>query len=304
MPEALAWTSSGVAEQLDALAPDLLVCVSARAWHPAFERRGRRTVIDYVDQLSRSYRQRAGLASPGRRFAYASLARAVARVECRPPAGATRVAAGWTDAAALGAEWLPITVDLPPVSSLEPEIDVLFFGTLAYPPNVAGTERLERLWPEILRRRPGTTALLAGSRPPPAVRDRAARNGWRMEADFSDVTSLCARARVAVAPLDHTAGIQIKVLDAAAAGLAQVVTPEALQGMAPGFPVRVAASDAAFVDSVTDLLDDGDARAIEGAAARAHVAERYTTEAWGPWTARLLDDRAGAESNPATTETS
>jgi spore maturation protein CgeB len=93
---------------------------------------------------------------------------------------------------------------------------------------------------------------------------------------------------VAVVPLDHAAGIQIKVLDAAVAGIPQIVSPPALRGFAPGFPAIVAENDLEFVDGVLRLIDNDDLRRSQADAANRHVREHYTIECWRPVVAGLL----------------
>jgi glycosyltransferase involved in cell wall biosynthesis len=143
------------------------------------------------------------------------------------------------------------------------------------------------MWPSILERRPGTTARIAGANAGERTRRLAASFGWEVVADFPDVGELCAGSRLALVPLEHTAGIQIKVLEAAAVGLAQVVTPAAIRGMRPGFPVTVAATDDEMVTAVVELLDDPRRRAREGAAAARHMARHYTAAAWSAWPSTL-----------------
>jgi len=290
VPETLAWSEASVGRALAALEADVLVCVTARAFHPSLVDGRRTVVVDFVDRLSVSYRDRAGITGPGgRRLLFHALAATNGRFERRPPGDAVRlVAAGWDDARSLGAEWVPIVVEPPPSTRPGgPDCDVLFFGNLAYPPNVAAVERLARLWPSVLLRRPGTTGRIAGANATAGVRRLAADRGWDLVDDFPDVGDLCAAARLAVVPLEHTAGIQIKVLEAAALGLAQVVTPASIRGMAPGFPVTVGTSDDEMVTAMVELLEDPQRRAREGAAASAHMARHYTAAAWSSWPATL-----------------
>lgn len=290
VPEALAWSVPTVRDTLAEIDPDVVLCVTARAFHPDLVRGGHTVVLDFVDRLSVSYQDRARIATaPHRRALFRGLAMTNGRFERHPvPAGVRAVAAGWEDALHLGAEWVPIVVEpRAPLAGTKADCDVLFFGNLAYPPNVAAVERLGRLWPSLLRRRPGTTARIAGANPCAAVRHVAAQHGWDLVANFTDVGDLCASARLSVVPLDHTAGIQIKVLEAASLGMAQVVSPASLRGMKAGFPVTVAAGDAEIVAAVADLLDDPVRRAQEGAAARVHIVEHYSAAAWAHWPAGL-----------------
>src|SRR5206468_2852672 len=106
------------------------------------------------------------------RLMFQGLAATSRRFERRDPgAGVRTVAAGWDDARCLAAEWVPIVVEPPaPSRAHGPDCDLLFFGNLAYPPNVAAVERLARLWPSVLRQRPGTTARIAGANPTQATR--------------------------------------------------------------------------------------------------------------------------------------
>jgi hypothetical protein len=205
------------------------------------------------------------------------------------PANVRRVAAGHSDAARLGAQWVPIVATPPPSrTNATPDVDILFVGTLRYAPNVAALRRLGRLWPEVLRRRPDTTAAIAGSAPTGEVVRLCAEHGWDLQADFADVEEVYTRGRIAVAPLDHTAGIQIKVLDAALLGVAQVVSPAALEGLAPGFPVAVAATDEEFVATAVAMLDDDRGRRQSADVAAAYVREHYTAGAWAPTVASLV----------------
>ena len=81
-------------------------------------------------------------------------------------------------------------------------------------------------------------AIVAATSPPERVRALCATHGWELVPDYPSLDTLLAGARVAVAPLTHTAGIQNKVLDAAIHGMPQVATPAALAGFDPAFPSR------------------------------------------------------------------
>lgn len=292
-PERLAWSGTHVRSRLTELDPDLAVVVSARAFDP-HATAGRWTVVlDFVDSLSRSYRDRSEVATTRfERYGYRALSRAHERVERRfANTPMRRVAAGATDAQDLGAEWIPIVSD----PSLRPlpadrttDYDVLFFGTLRYPPNIDALERLARIWPMVQRARPATTALIAGSAPPPRVRELCAAQRWELKANFVSLTEIAARACVAVAPLRRTAGIQIKVLDAACLALPQVATSAALRGYAPGFPLEPHDDDASFAAEIIRLLEHPADAAEQGAALVRHAREQYSVSAWTPWAADLL----------------
>jgi glycosyltransferase involved in cell wall biosynthesis len=286
VPERLAWSLRDALETLRRQQPEVLVLETARAFHTAFLGCAPVVVLDLVDALSRSYAQRAHLsANPLRRLALEGLSRSHRRFERgihRLPCRA--VVDGIGDARLLGVEWVPITVDdRAPVDAAMADHDVLFVGTLSYPPNVAALQRLARMWPPLQRRVAGISCLVAGARPGAQVVRMATAHGWDLCADFDDVASIHARGRVAVAPLDHAAGIQIKVLDAAALGVPQVVSPTAVAGLADGLPAEVADGDQQFVNAISRLLADPARRAELAAAARAHVIENYSVDRWSRW---------------------
>lgn len=294
-PERFAWSARDLMQKLEALAPTLVVVVSARAFDPCLSTGAWAVVLDFVDSLSRSYRDRATLVEGMlRRRAYGGLAIAHGRLERRlGESGVRTVAAGWADAQRLGAEWVPILVDpdLRPVDGVQRDVDVLFFGTLRYPPNVDALERLARLWPSVQRARPSTTALVAGSAPTPRVRELCVAHRWELVADFESLPAIAARARVAVAPLTHTAGIQIKVLDAAALGLPQVVRSPALAGLDPDFPLVPHDTDEAFAAEIVRLLDDPDAASASAELVRTHVDNEYGADRWADWAASTALER-------------
>ncbi len=294
MAETLAWSLPSVREALRALAPDAVVSVTGRAFHPTLTASAPVFILDYVDRLATSYRDRAAVEQAwGKRTLYRALVRTSARFEARPRPAVRRVAAGWNDAGLLEAEWLPNVVTVPPEPSTAPtpDHDVLFFGNLSYPPNVSALHQLSDLWPDVRARRPETSVLVAGANPTPEVLGIARAHDWDVEGPFDDVVTLCRRARVAVAPLVHTAGIQNKVLEAASAGVAQVATPQAVAGFRPGLPIRVAEPGRAFVDALVDLLEDAPTRTREAEEARAHVSAEYVPEAWAEWAESALVGR-------------
>ena len=294
VPEAMAWSRRSALASLRELRPAVVVCSTVRSFHPDLLAGPWTTVIDYVDRLSDSYRDRAVIVgrSP-RSIMFRSLTLTASRFERRAlPPGVVGIAAGWDDARSLGLEWVPITADLPARSSIavsEPRHDLLLLGKLSYPPNVEAIERLGRTWPALQRRRPGTTLVLAGAAPRRDVLDLAARLGWTVMADFDDLDAVMASARVATAPLLHASGIQIKVLEAASYGLPQVIGAAVAKGFAPGLPAVVVEDDDELVAALASLLDDPGEQARLGAAARAHVAEQYSVERWVPWAAGILD---------------
>lgn len=284
VPETATWSARSARAAIRAMDPDAVVFVTPRAFHPALASEGRVRILDIQDRFSRSYRGRAAVE---RRFAatasWQALAWVTDRFERRDHQ-VTVVAAGWSEAREIGATWIPNTVPTtssgPITDHADAQADLLFFGKLSALPNIDALRRLAALWPALTAEIPTLRVLVAGADLCPEVRALAAERGWSAEEGFTDVAALCRRARVAVAPLRHANGIQNKVLEAAACGLPQVVSPQALAGTAPGFPAIATASAAGLVSGISSLLSDGSARLDLARRAHAHVVERYSVERW------------------------
>ena len=108
---------------------------------------------------------------------------------------------------------------------------------------------------------------------------------------------LADQAVVSLAPLRSTAGIQNKVLEAAALGLPQVVAPAALAGMRDGFPAVVADTPDDFLDRARTLVEDVSGRQQLAEDAWSYTHHHYTADAWLPVLWDLIhptDERAPA----------
>jgi hypothetical protein len=304
--ESIVWNRSRVLELVASKAPMAVVCITARAISPVvlrgLEDRGvKRIVVDLVDPLSKSYSQRAGIVGGTTGMGYRMLASSARRSErSLSNLSASVVAAGWGDARQLGVTWLPILLagkDSPPVA-VDPAAEstgpvgahAVFVGTLDYAPNIDAVERLCRsIWPRVTESVPGAVLSIAGRRPSPRVvgASRGVR-GVQLLGQFEEPLEAYRGALVSVSPLSVSTGFQIKVLDAAEMGVAQVLTPAAIRGFAPGFPARVASEDEALASAVVDLLRNVDAARELGVASRQHAHDRYSTRAWKDEVSRLI----------------
>lgn len=291
VPESFAWSRRSLARRLDRLDPDIVICLTARCFHPSTARPGRRVVLDLVDRLSINYRDRARISSSLlRNGLFRSLAWTAEGFEDHHTVDSvTVVAAGWADARDMGAVWVPNMAEIPTqLPAVAPDTDLLFLGNLAYPPNAEAVERIARFWPRISRLRPGTSLMLAGANPSKRTLELTEEHGWELVANFPDLSTVLPRVRLALAPIRHASGIQSKVLDAAAYAVPQVVDPVVLAGMAPGFPAAVAEDDDQFAVLAVELLDDADKRTRLAAASREHLLENYSERHWTPRVRSLL----------------
>ena len=286
VPETLAWSPSAVRRELDRIQPGMVVCVTDRCFHPALLGPWR-TYVDFVDRLSISYRDRSQIAGSSlKRLGYRLLRRPHERFES---SFRSRVdgafAAGRADSEALGVDWLPIDseADPRPLDQLRPpggaDTDLVFVGTLDYPPNEIAVSELHAIWPELSSSRPGISVLVAGARPTTRVREICARNGWELVADFGSVADVYQRSRIAVAPLEHASGLQIKVLDAAAFAVPQVVSAVVASGLDPQFPIVKCSGRFEWMAAIGRLLDDPVGARDLGERSRQHLRQHYGIEA-------------------------
>lgn len=186
-------------------------------------------VLDHVDALSLNMRRRAAGDEPLPVRAFARLeARLLRRWERRAASWvAAQVAISREDAVALSAG--------PPVEVLahnaagepycEPadhrrDIDVIFTGTMSYPPNAEAARWLaQEIAPRIARARPGTAIHVVGRR---AAQLRLI--GVETSSDVPDMADHLRRARIALMPLRSGTGAPTKLPEAMTAGAVVVAT--------------------------------------------------------------------------------
>ena len=299
-----------LAGALAELAPgaDLVVLQMARLGALAPRAGGRPLVFDLVDSLALNFERRA-------RFERAGLA-ALVRFEARRLLAFERSLVARSRGAWLVAErdraWLaerlpaadaaklatlPLAVeplgaaaaDLPATAHRTPR--AVITGNLGYFPTRQGASSfLASVWPRVAARRPELELVLAGARPPRALRRDAARAGARLIADPSDLTPLLREADLALVPLEAGSGVPIKLLEAWAAGVPVVATPWAAAGAEgrAGVDHLAAETPEAWADAVDHLLGHPEAAAALAAAGRSRLAERWSRERLGDDLARAL----------------
>jgi len=165
----------------------------------------------------------------------------------------------------------------------EPEATgpVIFSGMLDTPTNVEAVRLLlQEIWPRVIARLPWARLRIVGRNPSPSVRRMVRRAGVELKASVQSIAEYMADASVAVAPMRIAAGLQNKVLEAMASGLAVVATPEALEGIGvrAGSEAVLASSSARFAEAVVRLLNDPERRRAIGRRARAFIEREWTWE--------------------------
>ena len=176
-------------------------------------------------------------------------------------------------------EVVPNGVELgsePGIPSSEPVIG--FHGAFVNQANRDAAIFLAReVFPIVRRVRPDARLLLIGRDPTPEIRAFAS-DVIDVTGSVPDVRVALAKVAVYVAPMVSGTGIKNKVLEAMAAALPVVATPQAIDGIGEGPGVRTGATAESLAGHVVDLLASDEERRALGKAARAYVASSFTWE--------------------------
>ncbi|MDN5933867.1 MAG: glycosyltransferase family 4 protein [Pseudonocardia sp.] len=163
------------------------------------------------------------------------------------------------------------------VHRAEPGGTVLFLGALDNANNSGGIGWFtEHCWPGLRSSgvgAPGVALHVVGRRAPAPLVDELRAAGAEVTVDAPEVASHLAAADVFVNPVRHGAGINIKMIEAMAAGLPVVSTSVGARGLhwRDGEHLLVADGPAAFRAAVQGLLDDPARRAELADAGRRFV---------------------------------
>jgi sugar transferase (PEP-CTERM/EpsH1 system associated) len=240
-------------------------------------------VLDMVDADSAKWAQLAASSHLPKRLIYAREARCLSRfeVEAMRHARATLVVNDREKQMlqALDAmariHVMENGVDLDmfqPQAPPAPSQTVVFCGVMNYTPNEEGALWIAReVWPLVKQHQPTASLMLVGASPTASVRALAMMDSSiTVTGTVPDVRPFLWSAAVAAAPLQTARGVQNKVLEALAAGVPVVATPQVAEGLPSGthVGVSVAGDPRAFAASILQLLEMPPAtrRGIAGAA--------------------------------------
>jgi sugar transferase (PEP-CTERM/EpsH1 system associated) len=225
-------------------------------------------VLDMVDVDSEKWAAMARAARFPMRWIYGREARLLARFEARAARAAnTTLVVNERERAALAriepeanirvlGNGVDVEAFRPPgPPSAEPR--VVFCGVFGYRPNAEAAIWLARsVWPRVRAKRPEARLAIAGADPPLAVRRLARDPSIEVTGALSDVRPELWKSALAAAPLATARGVQNKVLEAVAAGLPAVVTPQVFEGLPEEIlpACLVASGEEAFSQAIIDLL--------------------------------------------------
>jgi sugar transferase (PEP-CTERM/EpsH1 system associated) len=276
---------------------DLAIGYSSGIFPTLLKANARARVMDLIDVDSVKWADYAASAGPLRRWLYRLESRRVAALERRILQFCDAVlltspqeAALLKNSAADIRKVLPLGngVDLayfhPGKTLGGDDRTIVFTGTMNYRPNIqAVTWFVQAVWPGVRAVRPDAQFVIVGRDPTPAVRRLSREPGVQVTGSVADVRPYLGRACVAVAPLHIARGVQNKVLEAMAMGVAVVASGQALEGLevTAGGDVLRADTAAQWTAQLRRLLADKNARTSLAHAARKCVETRYS------WPSRL-----------------
>lgn len=157
---------------------------------------------------------------------------------------------------------------------------LLFQGGMDWYPNRDAVEYFTTaILPAVRKQMPKTRFVVAGRNPPEGFIQRiSAKARVEFTGTVPDMRPYLAKATLAVVPLRIGSGTRLKILEAAAAGLAIVSTSLGAEGLEfrPGQEILLEDEPQRFADAVVALLRDAARRQAIGRAARHRVVERYS----------------------------
>ena len=152
-------------------------------------------------------------------------------------------------------------------------INIVFVGVMDYPPNAEAVVFFAKhVWTKIRETHPNARFTIVGARPAKCVLGLAPIPGIDVTGYVPDVRPYLAAATVSIAPLATARGVQNKILEAMAAGVPVLTTPDVAKGLPDGAETLVFTamrSAEVFAAALLDLIaneairEERAARAVE-----------------------------------------
>lgn len=194
-------------------------------------------------------------------------------------------------------ETVPNGVEIPRhAPRIEDGRSILFVGSLGYEPNADSILWFARTIMPRLRTGFGRCRLtIAGANPPSVVRALGRHPDIRVLGFVGDLAEVYRRASLLVAPMQAGGGTRIKVLEAAAFGVATVASPQAADGLfTPRQPWGwICRRPSDFVAACADALSDPRERDRRGKLGYRSVTRQYSRDVVVPRLAALLHECCG-----------
>lgn len=235
-------------------------------------------ILDAIDSLGRSLRERAREAPPLARWFWRAEAERTMRLESELANAYDRVVTvSADDALTFGRNTAAISVGaaIAPLVDAPRPFDFGFWGRLPYFANAdAVSWLLDEIWPAIRALRSDATLVIGGAEAPARVRAAHGREGVTVQSPVRDIAALARSVKVALFPVRYGSGQANKVLEAAEGGAAIVATSKAMRGLAALAEHSVIADNAHVLAKAAVALLTDDARRVARSSAVRAVVER------------------------------
>ena len=152
------------------------------------------------------------------------------------------------------------------------DISIIFTGQMDYLPNIdAVTYFYGDIFPLITKKVPNVSFCVVGRNPPPRVKGICKKG--IITGEVEDIRDYLHKAKVYIAPMRISHGVQNKILEAMAIGLPVVATSKVLQGMSAikGVEIMIGDTPEEFAACVVELLKDETKRGFIAKNARVYV---------------------------------
>lgn len=245
--------------------PDVVHLNVFRTVHLLDETTGQRVVVD-LDEFRSAYYATLARTSGSRVW------RAVGRVEAPRMAqverrllasSASLLVSSPADVVGVNTFLVRSPCDLEAVEGRGADPVILFVGRLHYRANVEGIMWfVSACWPQIRAAHPESVLRIVGEAPTRSIR-RLAGQGVEVVADVRDVRPYYEQATVAIVPVATGTGVQMKLVQALAAGVPVVSFPGPVTraGLAHGQGALCAETPSEWCSQIGELLADGRLRA-------------------------------------------
>ena len=161
-------------------------------------------------------------------------------------------------------------------------INIVFVGVMDYPPNVEAVDFFaNHIWSRIREVYKNARFIIVGARPAKSVLGLARIPGIEVTGYVNDVRPYLAAATISVAPLGVARGVQNKILEAMAAGVPVLTTPDVAKGLpddAKNLVFTADRNDETFAAALLDLIKNEAVREARATEAAEYIRENCVWE--------------------------
>ncbi|MEK7533034.1 MAG: glycosyltransferase [Patescibacteria group bacterium] len=157
-------------------------------------------------------------------------------------------------------------------------LTVLFVGNFRWLPNRDAAETLlDHIWPQVRRKYPQSSLLIAGRDIPAGLRGRILARGGQALGNVESIAPVYQRADIFVAPHTISGGTKFKLLEAMASGVPVVTTKQGISGLVAeaGVEYLEAETPEDFVAQISSLWDNPVLARSVAANARTRIEKKY-----------------------------